>query len=291
MQDSAQMIAQRATLTIITKVGTKSYLPASTRIALFRAQYPEGVLEADVVFIDEAGHQAIVKAVAITNSGKGTGLMSGPITQIDQITKLAKALAIADLGIGTQDGLLPGEDDLEFAGVEVVAAASVPPASQEPEASSPNGYELDAAIRARLNDLYPRAKKLGLCASDTAFLEYIRKTVNAPQLVLKDVTVDHLSHVEADLHDKEQQGMTHRPARTLATVQAFYWKTFQVKPLDQRAKWEGFKKQVLKRTVRDNALTDGDLNTLNAEISQEYQSRQARKSERQMVAAVPAGKQ
>jgi len=62
---------------------------------------------------------------------------------------------------------------------------------------------LNMSVRERLNALYPRAKRLGLCSSSAGFLDYIRLLFADPTLALCDVTLDHLATVEEDIAKHE----------------------------------------------------------------------------------------
>jgi hypothetical protein len=88
----------------------------------------------------------------------------------------------------------------------IVAWLRGEPAPVEAESSRP----LDAAVRDRLNALFPRAKKLSLCATGAQFLDYIRVLFSDPDLALHDVTLDHLATVEEDIAcheaDRGQEG-------------------------------------------------------------------------------------
>ena len=71
-------------------------------LALFRQKYPEGVLDTEVVVVDLAHDVILLKAIALTGDGgegKGSGLATGAVTQVEQVVQRAKLHALADLGL------------------------------------------------------------------------------------------------------------------------------------------------------------------------------------------------
>ena len=79
-----------------------------------------------------------------------------------------------------------------------VSAVTVPSEAQEKTAG-----QFDQETRNKLNDLYTRAKKLGLCTNDRQFISYVRRVVDNPHLDIKYVTLETLEHVEDDLVTRE----------------------------------------------------------------------------------------
>jgi hypothetical protein len=61
-------------------------------------------------------------------------------------------------------------------------------------------------------------------------------------------------------------------------VQAFFAKTFKVKSVDQDTRWGKFKQHVLGKAVADEALTEDQVNALNAYVSQEYEKQHVQAS-------------
>jgi hypothetical protein len=91
---------------------------------------------------------------------------------------------------------------------------------------------------------------------------------------------DEQSNGQAD--DSHKQSNGHKPARTPATVQAFFAKTYKVAPTDLDTRWQAFKKHVLGETVADDGLTEEQLNQLNGYISRDWQERQSQRSIRKV---------
>jgi hypothetical protein len=106
-----------------------------------------------------------------------------------------------------------------------------------------------------------------------------------------DLTDEQLARVHGSIVAKQkeqaqqaiqQQGQQHQPARTSATVQAFFAKQYQVKPVDLDTRWAAFKKHVLKIEAADNDLTGEQLDQLNGYISRDWQERQSQRSVRKV---------
>ncbi len=87
-----------------------------------------------------------------------------------------------------------------------VTSPNVPASTGEKQAASKDETKtgLDQEVRDKLNDLYVRAKKLGLCTNEKQFVGYIRRVVNNPQLDIKYVTLATLEKVEGDIVTKEK---------------------------------------------------------------------------------------
>jgi hypothetical protein len=83
--------------------------------------------------------------------------------------------------------------------------------------------------------------------------------------------------VNSQADERQVQSNGHKPARTAATIQAFFAKQYQVKPVDLDTRWEAFKKHVLNEVVADDALIEEQLNRLNSYISQQYQKQQSQR--------------
>src|SRR5262249_27011119 len=78
---------------------------------------------------------------------------------------------------------------------------------QQDEVVPPQGKtagHLDQAVRNKLNHLYVRAKKLGICASDRQFVSYVRRRLPTPRLHLKEVTLEVLACVDDELIAQER---------------------------------------------------------------------------------------
>jgi hypothetical protein len=141
-------------------------------------------------------------------------LKSGLLSALDKVETAAKARCARDIGCGTEYAL-DFEPEEEIA--EVVTSGVVSePESRPVQAEKPQektGVELEQAIRDKLNDLYPRAKKLKLCNSNQQFIMYIRRVLDNPHLDLKYVRLENLSRVEDDI-------VTHEMAQALEEQKA-----------------------------------------------------------------------
>jgi AAA domain len=109
--------------------------------------------------------------------------------------------------------------------VEIVShgeALSVPPTQTE-KPTQPQGKsesKLDQSVRDKLNDLYMRAKKCGLCTNDRQFVSYIRRVLSNPHLDLKAVTLVDLRRVEDDLVTHEMaEAIEQQPVSPNGSVQ------------------------------------------------------------------------
>ncbi|HZR38932.1 MAG TPA: hypothetical protein VFB12_02365 [Ktedonobacteraceae bacterium] len=66
-------------------------------------------------------------------------------------------------------------------------------------------------------------------------------------------------------------GYEHKPALTVESVQAFFFKAYQVPVARQENAWKDAKRRWLGREIEDGDLTEGDLNILNGKSSQKWQ--------------------
>ena len=74
----------------------------------------------------------------------------------------------------------------------------------EPAPAKPVTPTIDEAVRNRLNALYARAKKLGLCTTSAQFLAFIGQLLfDGPALLLTDITLDYLDTVEEYITEQE----------------------------------------------------------------------------------------
>jgi hypothetical protein len=277
---------------IKTKDGPKDYYPAAWRLYELHLRYEEANFSSDILLMDVERDLAVVKCRLYLGPDyqmshkKTEALKSGPLSQLDQVETAAKAECARDFGCGTEYALVFIDDH------ELMDVPSSPdpltthPVEQSPERlaqTNNNGcapvHTVDAvqAAFAAASHLPPAH-----LAEQWAVLKAnVLGTAIADQ-DLSDEQLDRLYQAVVEHQQRQpmpqQREYTHRPALTAGTVQAFYAKTYRVKPDELEAQWSKFVAGVVQKTLPTDTLTSDDLLKLNYIISQEYQRRNARSS-------------
>lgn len=261
---------QEHLIVLKTPDGPKEYYPFNWRLHEFRLRYPGGVLDAQIIQVDLERDFVIVKATASEDgldNCKGVGLQTGSLVLLHQVTNHAKVQALADLGIGCPWPVI-FEDELDDAKIvkQAVEASS--------NGHTPNHLESARRLFASTFNVQPEALVERWAA-------YKVNILGAP-VDDSDLTPAQLARVHGSIVAKEKElaqhsGQQHKPARTASTVQAFFAKQYQVKPVDLDTRWAKFKAHVLKTEITDDDLTEEQLSQLNAFISQQYQKQQAQR--------------
>jgi len=190
---------------IKTRDGLKDYYPAAWRLYELNLRYPNANFQSQIIHMDMEHNFVIVKCTLYLGQGdlemaerRTEAMKGGLLSQLDKVETAAKARCARDLGISTELALdiTDDEEPVDTASEESTPVVDKP---AQPDKPAQTSSQLEKQVRNKLNDLYVRAKKLGLCTSDKQFIMYIRRTLSNPHLDLKYVTLATLVKVEDDL--------------------------------------------------------------------------------------------
>jgi len=194
----------------------KDYYPAAWRLYELTLRYPNANFSSEIMLLDIERNLVVVKCrlylgASYEQSEKKTeALKSGPLSTLDKVETAAKARCARDFGISTELAL---ETDVDSEGELNEEGQPLPPsgARNGHNGSSPiyRGSQVDEAVKARLNALYPRAVKMKLCgASGQALLTYIGKLVGVSPLTMDQLTMSHLDILEKAILAREGERVT-----------------------------------------------------------------------------------
>jgi hypothetical protein len=275
---------------IKTKDGPKDYYPAAWRLYELHLRFEEANFSSDLLLMDAERDLAVVKCRLYLGPDyqmshkKTEALKSGPLSQLDQVESAAKAECARDFGCGTEYALV-FIDDHELMDVpsspDPLTAHPVEQSPERPAQASNDGHapvhtiEAMQAAFAAASHIHPAH-----LAEQWAVL---KASVLGASVADQDLSDEQLARLHRAVLEHQQQQSTpqhhehtHRPALTAGTVQAFYAKTYRVKPDELEAQWSKFVAGVVQKTLPTDTLTGDDLLKLNYIISQEYQRRSAR---------------
>jgi len=200
----------------------KDYYPAAWRLYELTLRFPNANFSSEIMLLDVERNLVVVKCRLYLGANyeqsekKTEALKSGSLSTLDKVETAAKARCARDFGISTELALetdLDGEAELTEEGQ---LPATVAPLSgtqwsayrsfEGARNGHNQGHQVDEAIRARLNALYPRAVKVKLCgASGQALLTSIGKLVGISPLTMDQLTMAHLDILEKAILAREGQ--------------------------------------------------------------------------------------
>ena len=275
---------------IKTKDGPKDYYPASWRLYELHLRYEEANFSSDLLLMDVERDLAVVKCRLYLGpdyqmSHKKTEVLkSGPLSRLDQVESAAKAECARDFGCGTEYSLAYIDDPECIDAPSSADLLTAHPAEQSPEQLAQTN-----------NDGYAAVHTVEVVHAAFAAASHLPPAHLAEQWAVLKTTVLGTAVDDQDLSDgqlaqlcqavlesrqqqpvPQQQGHTHRPKLSTGTVQAFYAKTYRVKPDELEGQWSKFVAGVVQKTLPTDTLTNDDLLKLNYVISQEYQRRMTR---------------
>ncbi len=270
---------------IKTKDGPKDYYPAAWRLYELHLRYEEANFSSDLLLMDVERDLAVVKCRLYLGPDyqmshkKTEALKSGPLSQLDQVETAAKAECARDFGCGTEYALVFIDDPERIdapSSSDPLTAHPVEHSIERPAQASNNGHVPVHTIEA-VQAAFAAASHLppAHLAEQWAVL---KTTVLSAAVADQDLSDGQLAQLHQAVLEHRQHEYTHRPALTAGTVQAFYAKTYRVKPDELEAQWSKFVAGVVQKTLPTDTLTGDDLLKLNYVISQEYQRRSARSS-------------
>jgi hypothetical protein len=188
----------------------KDYYPAAWRLYELTLRYPNANFSSEIMLLDIERNLVVVKCrlylgASYEQSEKKTeALKSGALSTLDKVETAAKARCARDFGISTELAL---ETDLDSEGDLTDEAQLLPPPGTK------NGHnrnqQVDEAVKARLNALYPRAVKVKLCgASGQSLLTSISKLAGVSSLTMEQLTMAHLDILEKTILTREAERVT-----------------------------------------------------------------------------------
>jgi hypothetical protein len=275
---------------IKTKDGPKDYYPAAWRLYELNLRYEEANFSSDLLLMDVERDLAVVKCRLYLGPDyqmshkKTEALKSGSLSQLDQVETAAKAECARDFGCGTEYALVYIDDPERIdapSSADPMTAHPVEQSLEQPAQTNNNGHAPVHTIEA-VQAAFVAASHIppAHLAEQWAVL---KANVLGAAVTDQDLSDGQLAQLhQAVLEHQQQHPMpqqhehTHRPALTAGTVQAFYAKTYRVKPDELEAQWSKFVAGVVQKTLPTDTLTGDDLLKLNYVISQEYQRRSAR---------------
>ncbi len=194
----------------------KDYYPAAWRLYELTLRYPNANFSSEIILLDVERNLVVVKCRLYLGANyeqsekKTEALKSGSLSTLDKVETAAKARCARDFGISTELALeteLDGEAELTEEGQPPVTV--VPRFIEGARNGHNQGHQVDEAIRARLNALYPRAVKVKLCgASGQALLTSIGKLVGISPLTMDQLTMAHLEILEKAILAREGERIT-----------------------------------------------------------------------------------
>ena len=222
---------------------------------------------------------------------KTEAMKQGLLSQLDKIETAAKARCARDLGISTELALdIDPDEPVDIAASTEQPAASIretlqsslsgknPTKQPQSNGHAPNRVEAVQKLFASTYHVEPEH----LADQWALFVESVLgRSIPDSELTEEKVARLHGAIIAAQREQAQQarqQSNGHKPARTTATVQAFFLKVFKVAPIDADNRWHAFKKHVLKAEVVDNDLTEDQLNKLNGYVSGEYEKQTSGKA-------------
>ncbi len=258
---------------IRTKDGHKDYYPAAWRLYELQLRYEEANFSSDLLLMDVERDLAVVKCRLYLGPDyqmshkKTEALKSGPLSQLDQVETAAKAECARDFGCGTEYALVFIDDP------ELIDA----PSSRDPMTAHP--VEQSAAWTAQTNnDGHAPVHTVEAVQAAFATASHIPSAHQAEQWAALKASVLGTAVADQDLSDgqlaqlhqavlehrqqhlmPQQHEHTHRPKLSAGTVQAFYAKTYKVKPDELEALWSKFVAGVVQKTLPTDTLTGDDL--------------------------------
>ncbi len=277
---------------IKTKDGPKDYYPAAWRLYELHLRYEEANFSSDLVLMDVERDLAVVKCRLYLGPDyqmshkKTEALKSGPLSRLDQVETAAKAECARDFGCGTEYALVYIDDPERIDVPSSPDPMTAHPVEQSPEwlAQTNNDGHVPVHTVEAVQAAFLAASHLpptNLAEQWTVLKTNVLGAAVADQ-DLSDGQLAQLHQAVLEQRQRppvsQQQGHSHRPALTTGTVQAFYAKTYRVKPDELEAQWSKFVAGVVQKTLPTDTLTSDDLLKLNYIISQEYQRRNARSS-------------
>jgi hypothetical protein len=200
------------------------------------------------------------------------------------VESAAKAECARDFGCGTEYALVYIDDPERIdvpSSPDTLIAHPIEQSSNQPVQTNNDGHAAVHTVEA-VQAAFATASHLppAQLAEQWAVL---KATVLGTTVADQDLSDGQLAQLhQAVLEQRQQQpvpqqqGYTHRPKLSTGTVQAFYAKTYRVKPDELEAQWSKFVAGVVQKTLPTDTLTNDDLLKLNYVISQEYQRRMAR---------------
>jgi hypothetical protein len=188
----------------------KDYYPAAWRLYELTLRYPNANFSSEIMLLDVDRNLVVVKCrlylgASYEQSEKKTeALKSGTLSTLDKVETAAKARCARDFGISTELAL---ETDLDSE-VDLADEAQLLPPSGARNGHSQN-HQVDEAVKARLNALYPRAVKVKLCgASGQSLLTSIGKLAGVSLLTMEQLNMSHLDILEKTILAREGERVT-----------------------------------------------------------------------------------
>jgi len=168
-------------------------------------RYPNANFSSEIMLLDVDRNLVVVKCrlylgASYEQSEKKTeALKSGTLSTLDKVETAAKARCARDFGISTELAL---ETDLDNE-VDLADEAQLLPPSGARNGHN-HSHQVDEAVKARLNALYPRAVKVKLCgASGQALLTSIGKLAGVSPLTMEQLNMSHLDILEKTILARE----------------------------------------------------------------------------------------